>query len=171
MTKRTNIFTLLLIVGFALPFNIKAQHDTLQTNKLGLDILMAIKQNDEQKILKITVDFNEIDLMIDQSALPDSVKTKTKVNLIAEMKSHQKEHNEKVLSEYKNVVKALDSVCIDSLSLGKVSLNIHPLINMGLELGVLEIEFKCGEITRIIEVNLIHSLSGWRIMEHIGIKK
>lgn len=169
ITKRTNKFTLLLIVGFALPYNIMAQHDTLQANKLGLDILMAIKQNDEQKILNITVDFNEIDLMIDQSALPDSVKTK--VNLIAEMKTYQKEHNERVLIGYKNVKKALDSVCIDSLSLGKVSLNIHPLINMGLEIGVLEIEIKCGEISRIIEVNLIHSLSGWRIMEHIGIKK
>ncbi|MES2141201.1 MAG: hypothetical protein V4511_15950 [Bacteroidota bacterium] len=158
--------TLLVLSFFMLSFLADKKDKT--PKELGLKIFEAIKNQKEKALLDLIVTEKETENTLDQSDLPDSILIPFKKEFITKLNTDKERTKEQIQRSYTEIINDINiKNCKKNIQIGNIIPITDKLRNLPVEIGQLEIEYKCSEITETISVKIINTSKGWRILEKL----
>jgi hypothetical protein len=147
---------------------LQCERKTKTSDELENEIFEAIKANNFKKIKELIVTEDEVLSTIEASQIPASDKKEFKTQFINHFKAERKQTVERIKDGFKEINEQIDSEgCRTKIVIGKVSYNTNKMRNMPFELGHLEIEYSCDDVKETIDVEVIKTTDGWRILEKL----
>jgi len=163
LLKSIAAFTFLIYL-----FSFKVDNSFTTPTQLGEKIFNAIKAQNKNEILDLIVKKKEILSTIDKSGMPQDKAEELRKSFVNKWESQQKETREKIIKGYNKIINdIIQRNCQKTIRMGVIIPETLKLRNLPIELAHLDIEYKCGEPSDTIGVDIINTSEGWRILEHL----
>ena len=157
-----------MFIVSSMAFTKKAPTDIIT---LGQNIFNAIKSENKEQLLDLIVTNEEMIETIDDSNLSDSIKASFKSEFITMLNEKSDKTTAQIIKGYTTIRNDIDNKkCGNSITLGRLTENTSHLKNLPIELGHLEIEYLCKKKSSIIDVEIINTTRGWRILEKLRLR-
>ena len=164
--KRISSFTLIafsiLFFGFTTPEKPKTLDD------LGKEIFEAINNKDLKMVKSFIVTAEEIESTIDNSDMAEDKKTVFKSQFADKITTDMDKTVLQIEKGFNEIRKNIKSKkCKGGVTIGQITPKTNKLRNLPIELGDLEILYSCKDDIEKINVEVIKTDAGWRILEKL----
>ena len=160
--------TLALLLLSTLIFVFTAIDKPTTLDQLGNEIFDAINNNDLEKVKSLIVSIEEIETTVNNSDMPEDKKSTFKSQFSMKIKSDMDKTITKIEEGFLKIKENIDSKkCTNGVSIGEITPKTNKLRNLPIELGELEIQYSCKDDIERINVEVIKTESGWRILEKL----
>lgn len=131
-------------------------------------IFTAIESNDFGAIRKLMVDPADVALTLDHFDMDANRREKVKKSLVEKIQTDM-ELTLSTIQEGFNDIHAVFSAkkCKKGVAMGTVTRNSSPVNGLPFEIGDLDIDIFCGKHHEKMTVEIIHTESGWYILEKL----
>ncbi len=164
--KKINIISGLILVLFLTSFSTGKKFD--KPEDLAKEVFELLKSKNLKGILNLVVTGKEMAATVDKSGQTGTEITSFKEQMVAKIDGDKEKTHEKITKGYNRITSDIDNKkCGKSIQLGKITPSVNKLNNYPIELGQVEVEYKCGTETQTFAVEIINTLEGWRIMEKL----
>jgi len=164
--KKISITTTLTLFLFLTSFVADKKFDT--PTDLGQEMFELIKSKNLKGLQNLIVTGGEMSATIDNSGQTGPEITSFKEQMIAKIDGEKDKTKEGITKSYEKIVADIDKKkCGKSIQIGKITPTTSKLKNYPIELGQVEVEYKCGAVTEKFTVEIINTSNGWRIMEKL----
>jgi hypothetical protein len=131
-------------------------------------IFTAIESNDFGAIRKLMVDPADVALTLDHFDMDANRREKVKKSLVEKIQTDMELTLSTIEGGFNDIQAIFSSKkCKKGHSMGNISQNINVVNGLPFEIGDLEIEIVCGKHLEKMTVEVIHTESGWYILEKL----
>ena len=152
------LFSLLMLVssGSATP------------EELAGRIFTAIESNDFGAIRKLMVDPADVALTLDHFDMDANRREKVKKSLVEKIQTDMELTLSTIEGGFNDIKTVFSSKkCKKGIVMGTVTRNSSPVNGLPFEIGDLDIEIVCGKHHERMTVEIIHTESGWYVLEKL----
>jgi hypothetical protein len=136
--------------------------------ELGAQIYKAIEANDLEAIKGLIVTTEDIIATLDHFDMDTNRREKVKRSLVEKVEQDMPLTIATIEKGFKNIQAVFSSKkCKKGHSMGNISQNINVVNGLPFEIGALEIEIVCGKHLEKMTVEIIHTETGWYILEKL----
>lgn len=161
---------LLLLIG-ALLFNScnnSQSSEEMTFEELGELVFEAIINDDFDEIKSLMVTLEELEKTVENSDLPESQKVKFKSEMTEKFNTDKDKTLSKMESGFEGIQESLNAKsCGSNVNLGEIKCSIRILHKVPFKLGNLELRYECEGELETVNVEIIKTDDGWRVLEKI----
>ena len=161
---------LVLLLSFLslVTFSFTKKKDNSSPEDLANSIFKTIKNNKEKQFLKLFIKDEEFNQTIDASDMDKEVAKEFKAQFIQKLNADREKTTKKLKEGFAKIQTDISNKsCKTEIQLGNITLQVASLRNLPLELGELNFQYICSKDTQNVNVKIINTIKGWRVIEKI----
>ena len=131
-------------------------------------ILTAIESNDFGAIRKLMVDPADVALTLDHFDMDANRRERVKKSLVEKIQMDMELTLSTIEDGFNNIQTVFSSKkCKKGVFMGSITRNSSPVNGLPFEIGDLDIEMVCGKHHEKMTVEIIHTETGWYVLEKL----
>ena len=131
-------------------------------------IFELIKDNKEKQFLELLIKNEEFTKTIDASDMDKEAAKEFKTQFTQKLNADREKTIKKLKEGFAKIQTDISNKsCKTEIQLGNITPKVAPLGNLPLELGELNFQYICSKDTQNVNVKVINTIKGWRVIEKI----